>query len=72
VCAALAATPPDAALPGCAVLGTAVATVVPPRRTAVPSYPLSSLDDENGLRVPASGMGAGGWTAFWSRAHTHH
>ncbi|WP_433149490.1 hypothetical protein ACQPZ8_11025 [Actinomadura nitritigenes] len=25
-----------------------------------------------GLRVPASWLGAGGWTALWARAHAHH
>jgi hypothetical protein len=27
---------------------------------------------EHGLRVPASWLGHGGWTALWSRAHAHH
>ncbi|GAA4627427.1 hypothetical protein GCM10023196_039580 [Actinoallomurus vinaceus] len=27
---------------------------------------------EHGLRVPASWLGPGGWTALWSRAHAHH
>ncbi|WP_433462115.1 hypothetical protein [Spirillospora sp. CA-128828] len=27
---------------------------------------------EHGLRVPASWLSHGGWTALWSRAHTHH
>ncbi|HEU5028630.1 MAG TPA: hypothetical protein VFV01_27225 [Spirillospora sp.] len=26
----------------------------------------------HGLRVPASWLGAGGWTVLWSRAHAHH
>ncbi|GAA2123384.1 hypothetical protein [Actinomadura napierensis] len=87
-----------AVLVTCAAPDVPLATVVPPREIAVPGYPATTLEDEDGpwrralpdaaelgadtglfwdevaehgLRVPASWLGAGGWTALWSRAHSH-
>jgi hypothetical protein len=80
----------------CRAPGIGLLTVAPPRTVAVPGYPATALDDEDGpwqrafpdarelgadtsvfwdevaehgLRVPASWLAAGGWTALWARAH---
>ena len=71
-------------------------TVTPPSTVAMPGYPATALDDEDGpwqralpharelgadtsagweeiaehgVRVPASWLASGGWTALWARAH---